>query len=268
VAEGIQALAIDSVGRAPRLLTGLGATETAPMAITRTWDSPLTTAIGLPVPGVEAKLVPLEEGRYEVRVQGPNVTPGYWRLPALTQAAFDDEGYYRMGDTVRFVAPGDPALGLLFDGRVAEDFKMSSGTWVHVGALRARIIAHFSPFIRDAVITGHDRNEVGMLAVPDIDACRALCPDTPADAPAATVLNHPAVRERVRQLLVAFARTATGSTNRVTRALLLDPPPLLDAQEVTDKGSLNQRTLLRTRASLVDTLYADPASVQVISHEQ
>ena len=266
VAEGILALATATAGRSPLLLTGLGATETAPMAFTRTWDSPLNAAIGLPVPGLGAKLVPLDHERFEVRVRGDSVTPGYWRRQELTRAAFDDAGYYCMGDAVRLAVADDPRGGLVFDGRIAEDFKMSSGTWVRVGPLRARIVRHFAPYIRDAVITGHDRNELGMLAVPDVEACRELCSAMPADAPAATVLAHPNVRERLQQLLEGFAQTATGSSTRIMRAILVDPPPLLDAHEVTDKGSLNQRALLKTRTRLVDALYSETPPSQVITY--
>ena len=157
------------------MMTGLGATETAPMAICRTWESPLAGAIGLPIPQVEAKLVPTGD-KLEIRVRGPNVTPGYWRQDDLTRAAFDEEGFYRIGDAVRFLDAGDVNAGLAFDGRLAEDFKLATGTWVNVGVLRARAILHFAPCLRDFVVTGHDRNEVGVLAVPDVDACRALCP--------------------------------------------------------------------------------------------
>ena len=149
------------------LVTGLGATETAPMAICRPWASELSSAIGLPVPGVEAKLVPSGE-KLEIRVRGPNVTPGYWRQDALTREAFDDEGFYCMGDAARPVDPRDLSKGLVFDGRIKEDFKLSTGTWVSVGPLRARILAHFAPYVRDAVIAGHDRDEVCMLVVPDL----------------------------------------------------------------------------------------------------
>jgi feruloyl-CoA synthase len=152
----------------------------------------------------------------------------------------------------------------VFDGRIGEDFKLSTGTWVSVGPLRARVIAHFAPLVRDAVIAGHDRDGLGMLAVPDLDACRSLCPDLPPDAPAAAVLAHAAVRNRVRQLLLAFAATATGSATRLETVLLLADPLLLDAGEVTDKGSLNQRAILERRRTLVDDLYAEPPPPHVI----
>ena len=175
VADELQEIAVENCGERLVLVTGLGSTETAPMAICRPWASELTSAIGLPVPGVEAKLVPWG-AKLEIRVRGPNVTPGYWRQDALTREAFDDEGFYCMGDAARPVDPRDLSKGLVFDGRIKEDFKLSTGTWVSVGPLRAKILAHFAPYVRDAVIAGHDRDEVGMLVVPDVDACRTPVP--------------------------------------------------------------------------------------------
>ena len=255
VKDELDDLAVQTCGERLILVTGLGATETAPMAICRTWDSNLSIAIGVPVPGVEAKLVPVGD-KIEVRVKGPNVTPGYWRQEALTRQAFDEEGFYSFGDAVRFIDPTDVNAGFAFDGRLAEDFKMSSGTWVNVGPLRARVIAHFAPLVRDAVITGHDRDEIGMLAVPDADACRALARNLPPAATLQDVLNHPAVLGWMADRLASFAAGAGGSSKQIARAMLLEEPPSLDALEVTDKGSLNQRAVLKRRASLVDELYA------------
>jgi feruloyl-CoA synthase len=247
------------------MVTGLGATETAPMAICRTWDSRLSIAIGVPVPGVEAKLVP-QGDKLEVRVKGPNVTPGYWRNEELTGKAFDDEGFYSFGDCVRFIDPDDVNAGFAFDGRLAEDFKLSTGTWVNVGPLRARIIVHFAPLLRDAVVTGHDRDEIGMLGVPDVDACRAMCQDLPSTASVPQVLAHPAVASWLAGRLASFTAAGAGSSRHVTRLMLLEEPPSLDALEVTDKGSLNQRAMLTRRAALVDELYA--GSPRVIVQEK
>ena len=260
VKDELDELAVATCGERMILVTGLGATETAPMAICRTWDSPSSIAIGVPVPGVEAKLVP-QADKLEVRVRGPNVTPGYWRQEELTRKAFDDEGFYSFGDCVRFIDPDDVDAGFAFDGRLAEDFKMSTGTWVNVGPLRARVIAHFAPLVRDAVITGHDRDEIGILVVPDVDACRALCHDLPATAGVAAVLNHPSVTAWMSDKLASFAAAGTGSSKSITRAILLEEPPSLDALEVTDKGSLNQRAMLTRRAAVVDELYAGSPSV-------
>ena len=261
VADDLARIATETCGERLVLVTGLGSTETAPMAICRPWESPFAAAIGLPVHGLELKLVPVG-GKYEVRVKGPNVTPGYWRDDAATRAVFDGEGYYRMGDSVRLADPDDITKGLLFDGRLGEDFKLSTGTWVNVGPLRSKIVAHFSPLVRDAVITGHGRDSVGMLAVPDIDGCRALCPDLSPDAGVAAIAAHPAVRCRFGELLRSFNLTAPGSSMRIERALILDAPLSLDQQEVTDKGSINQRAVLTARAALVEQLYAGSAGLQ------
>lgn len=264
VADELQAIGLEACGRRIPLVTALGATETAPLAIARDWDTDRAGCVGLPVPGLEAKLVPVAD-RFELRVRGPNVTPGYWKDPGQTTEAFDEEGFYRLGDTVRFVDEEDVNEGLLFDGRVAEDFKLTTGTWVRVGALRARVVAHFAPLVRDVVIAGHDRDELGMLIVPDVEACRACCPDLRSEADSRDVLRHDAVRARFRALLGSFAATGTGSANRIARAILLDEPPSLDAQEVTDKGSLNQRAILTRRAQLVQALYAPEPGPEIIT---
>jgi feruloyl-CoA synthase len=258
----LQELAVEACGERIVMVTGLGATETAPMAINATWPGDQPGQIGLPVPGVDIKLVPAG-GKLEVRAQGPSVTPGYWRQEAITRAAFDAEGFYCMGDAVRMVDPQDLGQGFAFDGRIAEDFKLATGTWVSVGPLRGRVIAECAPLVRDVVIAGHDRDDVGVLIVPDEPACRALCPAR-ADAPLAAVLAEPAVRARFATLLAALAHEATGSASRVARAILMWEPLSLDAGEVTDKGSLNQRAILARRASLLDELYASPPGTRVI----
>jgi feruloyl-CoA synthase len=269
VADELQEIAVETCGERLVLVTGLGSTETAPMAICRPWASQLSSAIGLPVPGVDVKLVPCaglgEDAKLEIRVCGPNVTPGYWRQDTLTREAFDDEGYYCMGDAARPVERGNLSRGLVFDGRIKEDFKLSTGTWVSVGPLRARVITHFAPYVRDAVIAGHDRDEVGVLIVPDVEACRTLCPDLPAAATASAVIGHAGVREHLGALLTTFAAGATGSAARLVRAIVLDEPPSLDAGEMTDKGSLNQRAILDRRRALVDDLYARTPPSHVIS---
>jgi feruloyl-CoA synthase len=263
--DAYRTLAEETCGERIIMATGLGATETAPMAIQTTWETDHAGVIGIPVPGVELKLTP-RENKLEARVRGPNVTPGYWRQPELTARAFDEDGFYKFGDAIKFIDPADVNKGFLFDGRFAEDFKMSSGTWVSVGPLRARIMAHFAPLIRDAVIAGHDRDELAMMIFPNLDACRALCPSVDAGCPPEIMLRRDEVRARFRALLRGFALTATGSSNRVTRALLLEEPPSLDAGEVTDKGSINQRNVLERRAALVESLYssdADPAILRI-----
>jgi feruloyl-CoA synthase len=253
--DAYRELGMETCGERVIMVTGLGATETAPMAVQTTWETDRAGVIGLPIPGVEAKLVP-QGGKLEICVRGPNITPGYWRQPELTQKCFDEEGFYKMGDSVRFVDPQDVSKGFLFDGRLSEDFKLSTGTWVSVGPLRARILGHFSPLLRDCVITGHDRDHVGMLVFPDVEACRAVCPVLAEGATPAAILKSDSVRATFRALLETLAVTSTGSSNCVTRAILMEEPPSLDAGEMTDKGSLNQRAVLDHRAALVEELYS------------
>jgi feruloyl-CoA synthase len=241
-------------GRAMPFVTGLGATETSPSALMCLMDVDEPGNMGHPMAGVELKLAPVD-GKLEARVRAPTVMPGYWRDAELTRQAFDEEGFYRFGDGVRFATPGDPAGGFLFDGRIAEDFKLATGTWVSVGPLRAALISALAPLAKDAVIAGHDRDDVAALIFPDLEACRLL-----ADR---GDLADPKVREAFRKRLAAFAAKASGSANRVERILLLAEPPSLDAGEITDKGSLNQRVVLQSRAGAAATLY-DPESEAVI----
>jgi len=220
-------------------------------------------AVGLPADGLELKLAPTGE-KLEARFRGPSITPGYWRAPELTRTAFDDEGYYRTGDAMRLVDPADPLRGLEFDGRIAEDFKLTTGTWVNVGALRARFNSAGSPFVHDVVITGHDRDALGALVFPNLAACRALCPEHDERASPAVVLAHPDVRARFQAALDRVAQEGTGSATRILRALVLAAPPSIDSGEVTDKGSVNQRMVLRLRAAAVEALYADPPDRNVL----
>jgi feruloyl-CoA synthase len=261
--DAYRELAVETCGERVIMATGLGSTETAPMAVQTTWETDRAGIIGLPIPGVEAKLAP-QGGKLELRVRGPNVTPGYWRQPELTENAFDEEGFFKMGDAVRFVDAQDVSKGLVFDGRLAEDFKLSSGTWVSVGPLRARILSHFSPLLRDSVIAGIDRDEIGMLVFPDIRACRVLCRDLSDSAGIEEILGNPSVRAAFQTLLESFAATSTGSSNCVARAMLMGEPPSLDGGEITDKGSLNQRAVLEQRAALVEEMYAAGGTGRVI----
>jgi feruloyl-CoA synthase len=233
------------------------------MAIQTTWETEQAGVIGIPVPGVELKLVP-RNNKLEARVRGPSITPGYWRQPELTRKAFDEDGFYKFGDAVRFVDPADVNKGFLFDGRFAEDFKLASGTWVSVGPMRARFLSHFAPFVRDVVIAGHDRDEVGILIFADLDVCSSICPGLPSGSPAREILAHEAVRSQFQELLKSFAAKATGSSNRVMRAVLVEEPPSLDAGEITDKGSLNQRVVLERRAALVEQLYGSESPSLVL----
>jgi feruloyl-CoA synthase len=241
-------------------LTGLGSTESAPMAIARMWQSKDSTNMGVPAPGIELKLVPTA-GKLEARLKGPNIMPGYWRHPELTAAAFDEDGFYRLGDALRFEDPDDPREGLLFNGRIAEDFKLATGTWVHVGPLRAQLHAALEPYARDVVIAGADKDEIGALIFPNLDACKALGGD------AADICSNARVLGAILARLEAFAKMSTGSSNRVCRAILLAEPPSLDAGEMTDKGSINQRAVIERRAGLVAELYAAAASPRTVRIE-
>ena len=260
--ERLEDVARAARGERVRLLSSWGATETAPLATSVHAGMARASVIGLPVPGIELKMVPSGD-RMELRVRGPHVTPGYFKRPDLTRAAFDEEGYYCSGDAGRFANPGEPLSGIVFDGRIAEDFKLSTGTWVHVGALRVNAIAAGAPAILDCVVTGHDRSEVGLLIFPSAPGCRSLC-DAPADLPLAALVALPAVVGRIREALVTLAREATGSSTYPTRALVMDEPPSGDANEITDKGYINQRAVLMRRAALVERLHADRPDAGVI----
>jgi feruloyl-CoA synthase len=267
VLEEMQQLAEAACGERILFLTSLGTTETGPFALIRTWDSEEPANVGLPCVGLDLKLAPVD-GKYECRLKGLNITPGYWREPELTRKSFDEEGYYRLGDALKFVDPDDPAKGVMFDGRIAEDFKLSTGTWVSVGPMRARILNHFAPFATDVVLAGPDRDELTALIFPNIDACRRLAPDLAANAEAATLLAHPKVRAEFAFLLGTLAKTATGTSTRLTRILLLEELPSIDIGEITDKGSINQRAVLSHRAALVAELYAEPRSARILAIEE
>jgi len=250
--ERVQQLALVERGERLPLISAWGSTETAPLATCVHYPVDRAGIIGLPVPGCELKLVPAAD-KLEVRVKGPNVTPGYYGRDDLTKAAFDGEGYYRIGDALKFADPKSPGLGLAFDGRIAEDFKLSTGTWVHVGATRVRLIAAGDPLIQDAVITGHERNEVGALVFLNAAAVKAKG------------LEDAAVREHLRAAMKRLAaESGSGSSTHPARALVMSEPPSIDANEITDKGYINQRAVLERRAALVEKLHADTPNAEVI----
>jgi feruloyl-CoA synthase len=262
VRDDLTALAVETTGERIIFLSSLGSTETAPAALVCTWDFDSPGNIGLPFPGVELKLVP-NSGKLEARLRGPHITPGYWRQEHHTRDAFDAEGFYKLGDALKFADPDDPGKGLLFDGRIAEDFKLSTGTWVSVGPLRARFIDYFAPLVRDVVFAGADRDDIGALVFPDIEACRKLA-GLDAKATADDVVKAPGLRAKFAELLRAFA-AGQGSSMRVMRLILMAEPPSLDKAEMTDKGSINQRAVLASRAALAAQLYAEPPPETVIA---
>ena len=249
------------IGERIVMTSGLGMTESSPYGLFVTNPNVKAGDLGLPTPGLELKLVPIE-GKLEIRYRGPNITPGYWRGPEATAEAFDEEGFFCTGDAVTWIDPQDKHQGLRFDGRIAEDFKLATGTFVSVGPLRGRVIAGGAPYVQDVVITGLNRKEVGALIFPT-PAVRSLT-DLPPDAPLAEVLRQHAVLQKFQSLVTDLSLTATGSANRVARLMLLAEPPSIDLGEVTDKGSINQRAVLKHRDALVQALYDEPPGHIVI----
>ncbi len=259
--DQLRDVSIEECGEELLIMTGMGATETAPFLLCTGPRGAFAGMIGLPVPGVELKLVPMGE-KIEGRVRGPNITPGYLDEPELTRSAFDEEGFYKTGDAMSFADPSDPRKGMVFEGRLAEDFKMSSGTWVSVGPLRQRILVQGEGFVQDVVIAAPDRPYVAALIFPNLALCRVLS-GLPEAAPR-EVLDHPAVRARFASIVSELAAQNTGSSTFVARAIVLDEPPSAAAREITDKGSLNQKAVLKHRHALLEELYAKDPSPRVI----
>ena len=261
--DKLERIAETSIGERIRMLTGLGMTETAPFAICANAEEVKAGHIGLPAPGIELKLVKSGD-KTEVRYRGPNVTPGYWRAPEQTAESFDAEGFYCSGDAVKPIEAARPERGLMFEGRIAEDFKLSSGTFVSVGPMRARVIAAGDPHVQDVVVTGVNRDEIGLLIFPRLDACRALAA-LAAGAPAIDVLMAAPVRAFFQHLVNGLWAGGTGSATRVERALVLLDPPSIDRGEMTDKGSINQRAVLTHREALVEHLYAGGDDLVIVA---
>jgi feruloyl-CoA synthase len=260
--ERMQALAVRATGERIVFYTGWGSTETAPTSTGTYWDTERVGLIGLPFPGVELKMVPVGP-KYELRLRGINVTPGYYRQPELTKAAFDEEGFYCIGDAGVFVDPNDPVQGLIFSGRVVEDFKLMTGTFVQVGPLRTDAIAAATPVVQDALVAGQDRPFVGLLAWPNLHACRQIVGD--AEASYEDVVRHPEVLACLKRGLQAHNASSEGASSmRIARAILMTEPASIDGNELTDKGYINQRAGLDRRAALVERLYADHPGEDVI----
>jgi feruloyl-CoA synthase len=259
--DRMQALAVRTTGERIVFYTGWGSTETAPTSTGTYWDTERVGLIGLPFPGVELKMVPCGD-KYELRLRGVNVTPGYFGQPELTSKMFDEEGFYCIGDAGVFVDPADPLQGIIFAGRVVEDFKLTTGTFVHVGSLRTDAIAAATPVVHDALVTGQDRPFVGLLAWPNLHACRQVVGNP--DATFEDVAKHPDVIACLKRGLEAHNASSTGSSMRIARAMLMVEPPSIDGNELTDKGYINQRAGLERRAALVERLYADPPGEGVI----
>ncbi|HZZ14186.1 MAG TPA: feruloyl-CoA synthase [Paraburkholderia sp.] len=256
----IQRVAVDTIGQRIVFSTGLACTETSGMGTYCGWPAMDLGNIGGPVPGSEVKLLPLEggDGRYEIRMRGANVFAGYIGNPALTAGAFDEEGYFRLGDAVRLANPHDPGAGLLFAGRVVEDFKLMNGTWVRTGAVRLGLLDLCAPLISDAVICGHDHDFLAALAWPNVAACRRLAPEL-AELDAAALVAHPVV---VAALCARLAsHTGGGASRTIERLMLMAEPPSIDANEIAEKGYVNQAVTRARRAHLIDPLFhAEPAA--------
>ncbi len=257
--DRIEAVSAQVRGERVPLVSAWGSTETAPLVTSLYFPTERSGVIGLPAPGCELKMIPNGD-KLELRVRGPNVTPGYFKNPAATEGAFDEEGYYCIGDAGKLVDPSDPVQGVLFDGRVAEDFKLMSGTWVHVGAIRVAVIAAGDPIMQDAVLTGHDREDLGLLVFANPAGCKSLCPDAPADAGLDSLIVRDEVRDALRRGIEAYNAEHPGNSTRIARLLLMSEPPSIDANEITDKGYINQRAVLGRRADLVQRLYASDGS--------
>lgn len=249
----LEELAIETIGERIPIITGLGCTESGPSAMFANWGGAFSGLLGVPVAGMDVKIVP-DGDKLEARYKAPNVMKGYWRNEEATLKAFDEEGYYKTGDAVRFVDENCPDQGLLFDGRIAEDFKLSTGTWVNVGVLKAKLISAGSPIVQDVVLAGLDRDYVSAILFLNAEACRKIA-NLSTEIHHQEVFQHETISDYLNNFLSRFNQSATGSANRVEKIVVALDPPSIDLGEITDKGSLNQRIVLKHRAHLVEQLY-------------
>jgi feruloyl-CoA synthase len=263
--DGLEQLAYDTLGKRLLISTGLGMTEASPSCIFNTRTGGASGELGVPVPGLEVKLVP-DGDKLEARFKGGNITPGYWRDPEATAKAFDEEGFYRTGDALKLIDEHDVNKGMRFDGRIAEDFKLATGTWVNVGVLRSKLIKAANGLIQDAVITGHDRDFLGAIVFPELNYCRKLA-DLLNNATVSEVVRHPKVRAALQLTLNELGKKNTGSSTCIRRATLADFTLSIDRGEITDKGSINQRAILKYRADTVALLYQDDLPEAVIEFQ-
>lgn len=247
----MEELSIETLGEKIPIITGLGCTESGPSALFANWGGSYSGLLGVPIAGLAVKLV-ADGDKMEVRYKAPNVTKGYWRNPEATQKAFDEEGFYKTGDAVKFVDENCPEKGLIFDGRIAEDFKLSTGTWVNVGVLKAKIVSTGSPVVQDVVIAGLDKEYIGIILFLNADACRSLIGEELSNEEA---FQHEKIKEFVDELLIKLNKTATGSSTRIEKAVVAIEAPSIEIGEITDKGSLNQRAVLKHRAEIVKRLF-------------
>ncbi len=260
--DDLEQLACETTGKRLMISSGLGMTEASPSCMFNVQFGSFAGMIGTPVPGLEMKLLP-NGGKLEVRFKAPNITPGYWRNAEATSKAFDTEGYYCTGDALKFVDAEDSNKGMIFDGRIAEDFKLDTGTWVSVGVLKTKLIEAGKGLIQDAVITGHDRSFLGAIIFPELNYCRKLA-KLNDDTDVKTVVSTPSVLAALQTILTDFSKQATGSSTLIKRAVFADFTLSIDAGEITDKGSINQRMILANRADWVEMIYRNPVLLPVL----
>ncbi len=260
--DRFERVAYEATGNRIVMTSGYGTTESSPSLTFAHWPGSRLGHIGLPLPGAEIKLAPVGD-KLEVRAKGPLMTPGYYKDPDLTAAGHDEEGYYKFGDAMRFVDPDRPGRGLIFDGRISENFKLATGTWVTVGQLRVDLIAAAAPLIQDMVICGHDGAFIAVLAWPALPGCRELA-GLDGESGVSEIVKNADIRAALAEKLAAFNAAAGGSSRVVRRLMLVEEPARIDANEITDKGYINQRAVLERRADLVEELFADPPSGRVI----
>ncbi|MGE4328368.1 MAG: AMP-binding protein, partial [Pseudodonghicola sp.] len=260
--DGFERMAIEARGAVPLMTSSWGLTETAPATMIQQEPTDRSGVIGVPMTGVRVKLIPEEDGRFEVRVKGPNITPGYFRAPEKTAEAFDEEGFFITGDAMSFVDPTDPNRGMKFEGRISEDFKLTSGTWVRAGQLRMEVLACLTPLAQDVVITGADRDEIGVMIFPNREV---LANEGFDEADQGGALSDPRLLSDIHRCLAERALSISGSSSRIARAMVLAEPPSMAEGEMTAKGNLNFRKVLGRRADLLERLYApdDPCVTRI-----
>lgn len=260
--DALEQLAYETTGKRILISTGLGMTETSPSSMFNVHFGSFSGMLGVPVAGMALKLIP-NGGKLEARFRALNVMPGYWRNAEATAKAFDTEGYYCTGDALKFVDENDPNKGMIFDGRIAEDFKLGTGTWVSVGVLKAKLITASKGLIQDAVITGYNHDFVGAIVFPELRYCKKLA-NLGDDADVKTIVNHPSVLAALQTVLNEFAQQSTGSSTLIKRAVFADFTLSIDKGEITDKGSINQRMILANRTAYVDMIYANELTMNVL----
>ena len=261
--DDLAELSIKYTGKRVPLLTGLGSTETAPAALFARIEEAASGVVGVPAPGVELKLIP-NQGKLEARIKGVSITPGYWRDDEKTAAAYDEEGFYCLGDALKFIDQDKPSRGFIFDGRVSDDFKLDTGTWVSAGTLKASMIHHFAPYIQDVVIVGRDRGFISALVFPDLEHCKYVIGKGAVDLNQSQIVDNDNVRQVFNERLRSMAEQSTGSSTRIKSLVLQGCPADIDAHEMTDKGSLNSNAVVNNRSDMIDDIYSESPTVAVI----